>query len=470
MSERPSLAYSAPPPPEPTPTPTQRPKLPPDLLLDTVQFAHPLTGRALQRLNKVMASLVKSSDLVWGEAGWRWHRDIYDCWTWAAKNGHAHVALLILGEPCIDTRRCSNALSDWATHGHTQIVRLLLAARGERRQKSDLKSAVRRAALQGHAEVLRVLLDTGVYVKEEYDSEKNDLFRDACKRGDVGMVRVWLDVVDVAGEYYEVYVAACQGHAETIKLVLAAGALANGGAGNIFTPLVQAAQGGHVDVVKVLLDTGVDEAKEEALDDAVFGGHADVVRLLLEAGVDFPWWSGPLMTAARRGHVDVVKVLLDSEVDEATKEVALERAATLGHGDVVRLLLEAGVDFYRGYDTADPYWGPLVCAAQEGHVDLVKVLLDLEVDDIHEAKKEALKVHADVVRLLLEAGADASSAPPDPQGPRSGCLAVMSIIFKFTAIIIGLIGLVVLSTSVLVLCGHRREIVDFVDALDRARY
>ncbi|MGP3684436.1 ankyrin repeat domain-containing protein [Streptomyces sp. IBSNAI002] len=93
-----------------------------------------------------------------------------------------------------------------------------------------------------------------------------------------------------------------------------------------------------------------------ALDLAVCAGHADVVRLLLAAGADPRRGAGPydeatpLALAAMRGHVDVARALLDAGADPngpagRMRWVPLVLAATPdGHPELVDLLLERGAD------------------------------------------------------------------------------------------------------------------------------
>lgn len=83
------------------------------------------------------------------------------------------------------------------------------------------------------------------------------------------------------------------------------------------------------------------------------GGHEEVVKVLLEAGANVEDHNEnghtPLMEAASAGHVSVAKILLDHGAGINThsnefKESALTLACYKGHLDMVRFLLEAGAD------------------------------------------------------------------------------------------------------------------------------
>lgn len=94
------------------------------------------------------------------------------------------------------------------------------------------------------------------------------------------------------------------------------------------TPLYQASQNGHRDVVEVLLDVGADPNKATnrwkyyksrwtPLLVASWNGHKDVVQLLLNGGADMnyasPCGAIPLWVAPYRGHTDIVKMLRDHQ-------------------------------------------------------------------------------------------------------------------------------------------------------------
>ena len=137
-----------------------------------------------------------------------------------------------------------------------------------------------------------------------------------------------------------------------------------GGVNDGTTALNCASCNGHVEVVRLLLDTGTgkdmtDSFGDTALIKASYKGHVPFVRLLQEAGAntDFAGEHGStaLSFASCRGHVEVVRLLLEAgankDLADDCKNTALIFASDEGHVEVVRLL-EAGADQYAAIKTA----------------------------------------------------------------------------------------------------------------------
>ncbi|XP_045049132.2 ankyrin repeat and SAM domain-containing protein 1A isoform X3 [Desmodus rotundus] len=122
------------------------------------------------------------------------------------------------------------------------------------------------------------------------------------------------------------------------------------------TALHCAAQYGHTEVVKVLLEELTDPTMrnnkfETPLDLAALYGRLEVVKMLLNAHPNLLGCNTkkhtPLHLAARNGHRAVVQVLLEAGMDsnyQTEKGSALHEAALFGKNDVVRVLLAAGID------------------------------------------------------------------------------------------------------------------------------
>ncbi|KAH8662681.1 ankyrin repeat-containing domain protein [Ilyonectria robusta] len=89
------------------------------------------------------------------------------------------------------------------------------------------------------------------------------------------------------------------------------------------TPLLLAAQGGHVDIVRLLLAHGGNPDipttwYDTPLLSAIHGGYYEVVKALLEKGADMyakdEWFDTPLQAAVSRGQDNIVELLLKKGV------------------------------------------------------------------------------------------------------------------------------------------------------------
>ena len=173
---------------------------------------------------------------------------------------------------------------------------------------------------------------------------------------------------------------------------------------------------GHVEVVKLLLEAGVDPTSNnnKAIKYACGNGHVEVVKLLLKAGVN-PSVSDdyPLRIACENGHLEVVKVLLEWRgpngefIDPSDGEISLGISCKNGHVEVVKVLLE-----WRGPngEFVDPLANdnrPIQIAELNNHLEVVKVLLqdhraDPSFEDNRLIKYACRSGDIELVRLLLQ--------------------------------------------------------------------
>ena len=152
-------------------------------------------------------------------------------------------------------------------------------------------------------------------------------------------------------------------------------------------------------------------------------GDTDVIKVLLQAGVEINpiGVEGPIYIAAKMGHTATLKLLIDNGANSKTTNSKgtspLHVAAAEGHTDAVNVLLHAGA-----HPTAPDILGvtPLMFPAQEEKLDTVKAFIDHAKTDpvllntmlnskinngrtpLHMA---AYQGHAAVAEALLEAGA-----------------------------------------------------------------
>lgn len=182
-----------------------------------------------------------------------------------------------------------------------------------------------------------------------------------------------------------------------------------------FTPLIMAAQLGHVDIVRYLLDQGADFNKKlnneefgaTPLDQAIVFGHLEILKMLLDSGAALN--SNSLYSAAENGYLPIVQELVKRGVkldDEG--DIALVAAAENGHFDVVKWLLVNGVTLKPMVNASR---APLLLAVKNGHEDIVAELLDrgAQIDIVTDNKSTLLHIavknqHLTVVAKLLKYG------------------------------------------------------------------
>ena len=153
--------------------------------------------------------------------------------------------------------------------------------------------------------------------------------------------------------------AAMMGHADVVKLLLDEGAEVEKVGINGATALMIAASMGHVEVMKLLLEHGANAntphkfAKSTALHFAAEMGQAGAVRILCEMGADSEatkiQGGRPLHTAADSNQTDVAEVLVkvckaDLNALLLGDTTPLYLAAQKGYTAIVKMLLEAGSD------------------------------------------------------------------------------------------------------------------------------
>ncbi|KRY39744.1 Ankyrin repeat domain-containing protein 29 [Trichinella spiralis] len=185
------------------------------------------------------------------------------------------------------------------------------------------------------------------------------------------------------------------------------------------TALFFAAEEGHLEIARFLLESGFDVVTNGgmALFIAAQGNYMTIVKTFLEVGCD-PNYSmsdgaHSLFVAAQNGHLEVVKILLQNgaDVSKARNDGAtpLWISCQMGHASIVRelLLWGANVDEARK-DGATP----LFKASHKGHTAVVEELLEFDPclgllangeTALHAA---CLFGHQEIAKMLIRAGAD----------------------------------------------------------------
>lgn len=241
-------------------------------------------------------------------------------------------------------------LLEAARKGNTAVVEKILGQRAKRSgplaslrrgpganiQDSSGYTPLHHAALNGHTDIVRLLL--------EHDASTN--------------------IVDSKGSS-PLHLAAWSGNVDIVRLLLSGPSICNVNltTKDDETALHCAAQYGHTQVVSLLLehacDPGIRNCRgETALELAAQYGRLETVELLVRTDPtliqclkrttpDIVFPHTPLHLASRNGHKAVVEVLLRAgfNVNMRTKSgTALHEAALCGKVEVVRTLLEHGVN------------------------------------------------------------------------------------------------------------------------------
>ncbi|KAK5989337.1 Erythrocyte ankyrin [Cladobotryum mycophilum] len=390
--------------------------------------------------------------------------------SFAASEGHMEMARLLIehgADVMTPNMKGSTPLHWSAAYGHVDVSRLLLDKGADLGFKSSLgQTPMYSAAIRGHIEPLRLLLERGAHV-DTVDEDGITPLMSAAYFGFSEVTRLLIkhgadpNAKDNRKRTPLHYVAE-SGHLEVVRLLIENGAdLRYSERGT--PPIITAAWFGQVEVIRLLLDYGAqidismtNEEGEEytVMNAAIMGNCIDIVKLLLERGVqpstrigadwtpmtmachfgklqiidilfhhgantsdpDSNGWA-PLDAAISGGEVEVAELLLkkgaDLTVMDRYGQTPLRHAILLGESEIVRLLIENGADIE---DEDDNGCKPLHWAATSGDTDIMQHLVDLGCDitptdpagwtPLHHAAGDN---QIEAVKFLIRNGADATA-------------------------------------------------------------
>ncbi|XP_062598477.1 ankyrin repeat domain-containing protein 17-like [Saccostrea cucullata] len=297
----------------------------------------------------------------------------------------------------LETGANINANGKWHTpltalceHGAYIIVKYLLQQGADPNilcgiSNTPLTSACR----SGCPNTVNEILQAGADINPE-----NALFKPlivACKYGYTSIVETLLNVgcnVNMQHRQSTPLSVACQnGHVNVVEYLLREGAEVNLPAywtpcfSLSTTPLIEASSEGNLKVVQTLLKWGAKVNEDHVLSAAAEGCHLNVIKELLEAGLDIDTEDGhrALQVACSNGHVDLIKELLSRfsgiTCNNKCNELLIH-ACKVGHLNLVKELLAAGADC----NAQDDYTSPLVAACKYGDLEVVRELIKFGAD------------------------------------------------------------------------------------------
>ena len=304
--------------------------------------------------------------------------------------------------------------------GHADVAEWLLAKGAELAPREDSRTPLHVAAGEGHADCVELLLSHVEDVNTHRTAHGQTALHFAAEGGHKEVALLLLAHgadVNAVGNWGQASLerAAWKGHLEIVELLLSEGADVNARTETGTTALYGAMRGEHYELARMLLQRGA----EHSIFTAAGLGDVETVRQMLHddpalvaARDSSRWECAPLHRAAEHGQVAAVKVLLVSGADvnalDGRQWVPLHLAAMAGHVEAARELIEGGARLNVA-DDHDYARTPLLLAAEEGHVDVVKLLMRPRTN-LFAADKggdnalllAAQRGHLEVVELLIK--------------------------------------------------------------------
>ena len=182
---------------------------------------------------------------------------------------------------------------------------------------------------------------------------------------------------------------ASKGDLAGVERLIAQGVSVKAKDGRGRTALLGATHGNHVAVARALIAAGADVNAKDDMQDSPYlyagaEGRTEILKMTLAAGADLKatnrYGGTALIPAAHHGHPEAVRVLLGTAIDKDHVNklgwTALLEAVILGdggpvHSEIVRLLVEAGANV----NVADREGvTPLAHARRRGFREMVRIL------------------------------------------------------------------------------------------------
>lgn len=350
------------------------------------------------------------------------------------------VSTLIEAGAEVDFKSNSGVTALWLAAGENRVgvMKILLKNHADATvTRSDGITALMTASVAGHHEAAKMLLDEGADPLA-VDSDGLTALMNAAEKGSVDVIKVLVnaaskngssDYVDAMSKtgFNALIIASAHGHTDAVKyLIKDAKANVNLVHENKVTALMYAAASGHVDTMKVLLDDGKVDINAlhtnggSALIEACTAGAADAIKFLIQHGAKYDLLDNdgvtPLMAVAAQGNVEGINTVLDALKRDMNEQELRDHinmfsysggssvmfAAAGGHAEATKILIGLGADINAIAQATPEYLEKLAQMIAAGTIDDNEPHVD-GVTAIHVAAQGG---HLDTVKILIEAGAD----------------------------------------------------------------
>ncbi|AGF84864.1 repeat protein [Moumouvirus goulette] len=210
--------------------------------------------------------------------------------------------------------------------------------------------------------------------------------------------------INETNNYNPIRAACISGHNNILKYLLQNGATSH----TINLGLTGASMGGHLDIVKCMIDLGaeVNFYYGRSLNLACYNKHVDVVKYLLDNGSIINVSTTSLENISNQFYI--VKLLVERGLDKKSMDHILKTACFYLRPNIIKYLLESGADINTDNDK------PLLNAIQAGNYQDNKSVIQYLIENgsnIHTDNNESLNLACnlgqfEIVKLLVTNGAD----------------------------------------------------------------
>ncbi|PWY71797.1 ankyrin [Aspergillus sclerotioniger CBS 115572] len=401
-------------------------------ILDPVYHLAPLAWAAIKGHESVVKLLLQIEGIAVDPYGSRFRTPL----SYAAENGFAGIVRVLLAAGADANRRdevMGRSPLHWA--GSPRLSEDARSLHGRRRHDALLRKAKGSAFCRLEVYFAPDMVRTSFAQKDWHGHEI--LFPNpSCSAGAAyeeileSLIEYGANLESRDGWYYSPlgWAAVC-GYQAVVELLLRKGARLTD-CSDIHSPFLCAAQYGYSGILQILLDqagAGVicDDRLSRVLRRAAQGGHEEVVKLVLRhthhrlVDPQNPGSWAPLVDAAKHGHEGTVSILLEAHTQKWPGEpigpMPAFWAADSGHTAVLQVLHATGIDINEPSSFYD-MMSPLHAAVRNRHAMTVEFLLHtggVGVNTPDELGWTAFSWAAPFTRspirsLLLDVGADKS--------------------------------------------------------------